>query len=244
MPLYGDIAGCRTLAGAPAGRTVHTLRVNTSRVADFARYWPALLDDHVEMRERVLDRYNEEGRAYHDLRHLSEVFERIDVLLESLPRVGIDRDALLLAGWFHDAVYDTEGDNEERSAMLAERELATASVPALLIEEVARLVRLTADHRPGDADRAGQVLCDADLGILAADRKRYDEYAADVRREYAALPETTFREGRMAVLRRLLDAPTLFSTPHARQRWEEPARENVNRELGSLRTTSGEGGLT
>ena len=75
------------------------------------------------------------------------------------------REPVLLAAWFHDAVYDGQGDDEERSARLAV--LARRLGP--WADEVARLVRLTATHRPADDDHAGQVLCDADLGILAAD---------------------------------------------------------------------------
>jgi predicted metal-dependent HD superfamily phosphohydrolase len=102
------------------------------------------------------------------------------------------------------------------------------------VAEVARLVRLTHDHRPEADDEAGQVLCDADLAILAADRERYDEYVHDVRREYAHLDDQTFRTGRAAVLRALLDKPTLFHTAFARDAWEDTARANIERELAGL----------
>jgi predicted metal-dependent HD superfamily phosphohydrolase len=102
------------------------------------------------------------------------------------------------------------------------------------VAEVARLVRLTRDHRPDPDDLAGQVLSDADLAILAAGRKRYDEYVRDVRREYAHLDDETFRTGRAAVLRALLDKPTLFHTRYARESWEAAARANVERELAEL----------
>ena len=68
--------------------------------------------------------------------------------------------------------------------------------------EVARLVRLTETHTPDDADANGCALSDADLGILAAPRERYDEYVAAVRREYAHLPDDVFSAGRAEVLKR------------------------------------------
>ena len=75
---------------------------------------------------------------------------------------------------------------------------ALAGRPAA--DEVARLVRLTERHLPADDDANGCVLSDADLAILAATPERYAEYAADVRREYAHVPDDLFRAGRAAVL--------------------------------------------
>ncbi len=135
-----------------------------------------------------------------------------------------------LAAWFHDAVYDGQAEAEERSALWALRALADR--PSA--EEVARLVRLTERHLPADDDANGCVLSDADLAILAAAPERYAAYVADVRREYAHVPDDLFRAGRAAVLRDLLAKPSLFHTAHAREHWEAPARANVEAELAQL----------
>lgn len=194
---------------------------------DLARWWP--LPDRDDLRERLCAAYDDPARGYHDLRHLAEVLQRID---ELVPAGHPTRDALLLAAWFHDAVYEGSmaEDNEERSARLAERELA--GTPH--VDQVARLVRLTAGHRPADDDLDGQLLCDADLAILAAGPERYDDYTAGVRAEYAAVPERAFREGRRLVLEDLLAKDTLFHTPAARERWEDRARANVLAEIEEL----------
>ena len=99
---------------------------------------------------------------------------------------------------------------------------------------MARLVRLTATHRPEPDDRDGQVLSDADLAVLAADEERYAGYVAGVRAEYAHVADDDFRRGRAAVLRDLLAKPALFHTAAARDLWEERARANVTRELAGL----------
>jgi predicted metal-dependent HD superfamily phosphohydrolase len=183
----------------------------------------------------LLRRYSEPHRHYHTVQHLAEVLDRLDEL-------GADDDAVRLAAWFHDAVYDpSRADNEEQSAVLAERELADVR-PAATIAEVARLVRLTAAHDPAEGDRAGAVLCDADLAVLAADPERYAAYAAAVREEYAAVPDEAFRAGRADVLRSLLALPSLFRTTAARERWETAARHNVETEL-TLLVSGGAGPL-
>ena len=187
--------------------------------------WP----DHLPAawRDTLLAAYGDPRRGYHDRLHLAEVLARVD---ELLPADDPARDAVVLAAWFHDAVYDGGPDDEERSALLALDALGDNP----LGREVARLVRVTADHRPGEADHAGQVLCDADLAVLAADDERYASYTAGVRKEYAHVPDRDFAAGRAAVLRDLVAKPALFHTAAARQRWEERARANVRRELESL----------
>lgn len=203
-------------------------------MTDLDHRWPGLLSEHTALRDRVLACYAAPHRRYHDTRHLSEVLDRLDELLTQPAAAGVDREAVVLAAWFHDAVYDGHPDDEERSAVLAEATLTASDVPQERVAEIARLVRLTRDHRPLDDDLAGQVLCDADLAVLASERERYDEYVGDVRREYAHLDDETFRTGRAAVLRDLLAKPRLFHTPLARESWEERARANLEREIDAL----------
>lgn len=202
-------------------------------MSDLADHWPHVLADRTGLRDRLLEEYGAPHRRYHDRRHLAEVLGNIETLLgeHDLPRP--ERDAVVLAAWFHDAVYDGRPDDVERSAELAERALTEAGLPGALVGEVTRLVRLTLHHRPADHDVAGQVLCDADLAILAADAERYAEYVAGVRQEYAHLDDETFTEGRAEILRTLLAGPRLFHTACGRRWWEDAARANVTRELGA-----------
>jgi len=198
-------------------------------VSDLRRFWPERLPDSV--RDKLEAAYADPGRGYHDRLHLAEVLGNVEELMGG---DDPDREAVLLAAWFHDAVYEGRDDDEERSAQLAEEELVAIS--ADLAEEVARLVRLTRTHRPADDDHAGMVLCDADLAILAAGEDRYTAYVRGVRSEYAHVSDADFAAGRSAVLRDLLAKPTLFHLPAARDRWEERARRNVRRELAELTT--------
>jgi predicted metal-dependent HD superfamily phosphohydrolase len=203
-------------------------------VEDLVDRWPVDGAEAARLRDRLLEAYGDPRRGYHDLRHLREVLGHLDGLLRQPVASSVDHLAVVLAAWFHDAVYDGGPDDEERSAALAEAALSEVGLTPPVVAEVARLVRLTRDHRPARGDLAGAVLCDADLAILASSPQRYDEYVGDVRREYASLDDTTFRRGRAAVLRALLSAPSLFRTPAAQEQWEEAARANVSRELAVL----------
>ncbi|MFX4295344.1 HD domain-containing protein [Streptomyces bohaiensis] len=193
-----------------------------------------LLPDPVEaaaLAAELLARWAEPHRVYHAVPHLAAVLDRLDELADH----PADPAAVALAAWFHDAVYDpAAGDNEERSAVLAETLLPAAGCPAGRTAAVARLVRLTATHAPEPGDRDGEALCDADLAVLAGPPQEYAHYAAAVRREYASVPEPAFREGRAAVLRRLLALPALYRTPYGSRHWEATARFNLRAELELL----------
>ncbi|MFF4118431.1 HD domain-containing protein [Streptomyces sp. NPDC001714] len=183
--------------------------------------------------DELLRRWQEPQRRYHTVAHLTAVLDRIDVLEE----YADDPDLVRLAAWFHDAVYlPDRSENEERSARLAERALPEAGLPARQTAEVARLVRLTVTHDPAPGDRNGEVLCDADLAILAAPPSGYAAYTAEVREEYHFVPSDAFRAGRSAILRQLLDLPHLFRTPYGRTEWEPTARYNLAAELEMLST--------
>nr|WP_282547818.1 hypothetical protein [Streptomyces rochei] len=206
------------------------LRSRFARALDGAR-GPGGGPDPAPYADNLLARWREPQRRYHTLAHLTAVLDHIDVLEEHAD----DPDAVRLAAWFHDAVYLPErSENEERSARLAERALPEAGVPAGRTAEVARLVRLTVTHAPAEDDRDGQVLCDADLAILASPPSAYAAYTAAVRQEYHFVPADAFREGRAAILRRLLALPALFHTPHGRRAWEATARYNLTGELEML----------
>lgn len=199
--------------------------------ADLLTRWGEVAPGSAECGRNLLERWGEPHRRYHTTAHLAAVLDRVALL----GHLADDQNAVLLAAWFHDAVYDLNSDeNEECSARLAEQLLPGLGIDVERTAEVARLVRLTAGHLPSIGDRNGEVLCDADLAVLGGTPVEYEAYAASVREEYGFLPDETFDAGRADVLRRLLGLPTLFRTPLGHDRWEDRARRNLEAELTRL----------
>ncbi len=179
----------------------------------------------------LVARWSQPHRHYHDLNHLGAVLAMVD----EHAAWANDPHAVRLAAWFHDAVYaPRRHDNEEASAALARGALRELRVSADRVNEVVRLVRLTEHHDPALGDRNGELLCDADLSVLATDPEAYRHYAHRIRLEYAHITDAAFRAGRVGVLRRLLALPSLYHVPALVAAWEAPARENLRRELAAL----------
>ena len=186
----------------------------------------------------LLARWSEPGRRYHGTTHLVEMFWALEDL-EGAGEIG-DREACLarLAAWFHDAVYDPRalpGANEADSASYAVNALRPLGLPAAQIRAVEDLVRMTDGHHAPAEDALTSAFHDADLWILSAPQERFDAYCAQVREEYAFVPQDAYRAGRTAVLRPFTLRETISRTAHARHHWEQPARVNLARELARLR---------
>ncbi len=167
----------------------------------------------------------EPQRHYHTLQHLGECLSAFDdarALAEHPHEVE-------LALWFHDAIYDVKGhDNEQRSAGWARDALLAAGVAAEAAQRVHGLVMATR-HTAVPVGRDEQVLVDIDLSILAAERTRFDEYEQQIRKEYACVPGFLFRRKRREILRGFLERPAIYSTPHFHEALEARARENLRR---------------
>jgi hypothetical protein len=78
-----------------------------------------------------------------------------------------------------------------------------------------------------------RLVCDIDLAILGSEPEKYDQYARQIRREYAWVPLDRYREGRISFLQRLLAGPGIYQTEELAY-LEKPARSNVERELANL----------
>ncbi len=211
-----------------SGLRIPARQRNKSLKVPLLNRWEAIMPGHDALFLDLLDRWSEDHRRYHGCTHLLAVLEALDLLTDPAepPRT------VLLAAWFHDAVYrGVAGQDEEESARLVEERLTDAGLPAAEVEEVARLVRLTSDHRPEPGDDDGALLCDADLSVLGGEPGPYSRYVAAVREDYAHIGDADFAAGRAAVVRHLLDLDPLFHTQRARELWLEAAHRNLQGEL-------------
>ncbi len=169
--------------------------------------------------------YAEPQRHYHTLQHLGECLSAFDTVRARAEHPH----EVELALWFHDAVYDIKGhDNEQRSADWARESLHDAGVDASSAQRVHDLVMATR-HTAVPSGRDEQLLVDIDLSILGAERDRFDEYEQQIRQEYAYVPGFLFRRKRREILKGFLDRPAIYSTPYFHDALEARARDNLHR---------------
>jgi predicted metal-dependent HD superfamily phosphohydrolase len=174
--------------------------------------------------------YAEPGRAYHTAEHIRDCLTQLDMSREIARRP----DEVEAAIWFHDAVYlPGAPDNEDRSAQLAHTALLACAVPLEVSRRVAELV-LATRHLTLPREPDGQLLCDIDLSILGREPEIFDQFEQRIRREYAWVPEPMYRTSRSEVLAGFLRRRSIYQTGYFRERYEIPARKNLERTLSLL----------
>lgn len=180
--------------------------------------------------DALCEAYAEPQRRYHTTQHLRECLAQAD----EVERLAEHPGEVLLALWFHDAVYDPQSrGNEARSADWARDTLACAGGREAA-ERVHRLVMATEHHAVPDTPDT-RVLVDVDLSILGAEPDRFDEYERQVREEYRHVPGFVFRPKRRAVLEGFLARAAIFNTDDYVRRLEAKARTNLRRSIDRLR---------
>lgn len=205
----------------------------------------AVHSEHVDTEAKaLLAMWDEPHRKYHTREHLLACLRELDAVKHKAK----DWKAIALALWCHDAVYRTErkgvpiaglplSDNERRSATLCGDVAMRLGWPHHRVYSAAMMVeasRHARDFMPSDYDEA--LMLDIDLAILSSTPAEYDRFEAQIREEYAHVPEAEFRKGRAAVLRDLGGETFSYRTGEFLDR-NDAARANLTRAIERLEAT-------
>lgn len=193
------------------------------------RAWRNLeLPESTGLRQQLVAAHSENHRHYHTIQHLSECI----ALFEGVIADAVQPGEVEIALWFHDAIYELRGkDNERRSADWALQELENSGASQQILARVECLIMATCHSAvPSEPDQ--QLLVDIDLSILGSSPARFAEYDKQVRAEYSWVPAVLYKMKRREVLRSFLARESIYCTPSFKERFEHQARLNLNAALG------------
>ena len=189
---------------------------------------------------QLISAYQQPNRRYHNLQHLKQLFTALQNFnLSNSLNVGVasqngNRPSIILAIFFHDAIYDPRShENEAQSAKWAAESLTKLKLPNATIDRITHLIHLTKTHRADPTDLSAQLLLDLDLSILATPPAQYQTYAQAIRQEYHWVAEANYRKGRSQILQDFLDRDRIYHHPEMYHH-EHQARINLNQEIQTL----------
>ncbi len=180
--------------------------------------------------KEVHDGYSAPGRFYHTPGHIEHCLIQFDFVAGEID----DADAVEMAIWFHDLIFDVSVDDNELQSARRFVELANDSMDAEFKTRVYDLIMATAPPRlPKTGDQ--KFMLDIDLSSFGLP---WDDFVRDsvaVRQEAPALSDAEFFPGQRAFLESLVSREHFYFTDFFRSRIEETARSNINRHLENLR---------
>ena len=186
--------------------------------------------DADDVYDEVRDYYSEPGRYYHTPKHIEHCLGQFDLAAGEMDNA----DAVEMAIWFHDLVYDTHAQDNELQSARHFVESANDSMEAEFKAMVYDLIMTTAPPRmPKTTDQ--EFMLDIDLSSFGLP---WDDFVRDstaVRRESKQLSDAEFFPGQRAFLESLVNRQHFYFTEFFRSRIERAARSNITRHLENLR---------
>jgi predicted metal-dependent HD superfamily phosphohydrolase len=180
--------------------------------------------------KEIETQYSENGRHYHNLLHLANMFRELEVVRMNIS----DFTALSFSVFYHDVIYDaTSKANEEKSAAKAVKRLAELHIHQDTISIISAQILATKFHQRSDQQDTNYIL-DADLSVLGKDFETYLEYTQNIRKEYSIYPDFLYKPGRKKVLKHFLELESIFKTEYFKGKYEAQAKENIAAELRLL----------
>lgn len=174
--------------------------------------------------------YRGSGRFYHTPSHIDHCLKMFDQARGEMA----EPDAVEMAIWFHDLVYDSSAkDNERRSAQRF-LELAGDSMEPNFKSRVHDLIMVTVHPgRPRGGDQ--KVMIDIDLSSFGLPWDEFTRDSVAVREEFSQMSDAEFFPRQRDFLETLLNRDHFYHTEFFRTRHESSARKNIKRYLKGLR---------
>lgn len=174
--------------------------------------------------------YSEAGRHYHTPKHIEHCLRQFDLASSEMD----DADAVEMAIWFHDLVFDITAEDNELQSARRFMELAGESMSAEFRSKVYDLIMATAPPRePRTKDE--KFMLDIDLSSFGLPWEDFVRDSKAVRKESAQQSDAEFFPGQRAFLESLIRREHFYFTDFFRSRIEDTARSNIRRHLESLR---------
>ncbi len=212
-----------------------------SGIDRFSALWrrcllPGADDDSGAIHRRLLDGYGESPRYYHTLEHIEHCLRMFDACKSRLQQP----DAVELAVWFHDVVFEPgRCDNERLSADLYLQYSAGVHDEATR-DLVDRLIMATLHNGDSLTDADAAYMVDIDLSSFGLSWQEFLRDSENLRRENAHLDDAEYYRKQTGFQSCLLSRDRFFRSDFFAGRYEQRARENLARYFAELDDRDGE----
>ena len=179
-------------------------------------------DDSAAIHQQLIASYSEPQRFYHTLTHIEHCLSLIDKISSELQ----NPDALEIAIWFHDVVYQPGArDNEQLSAdqfMAITDGIFDDGLRDTVYQHIMATVHDGAEIKYADTN----YMLDIDLSGFGRPWAEFIQDSDNLRLEMEDLPDDVFYQRQTAFQDKLFGQPRFFKTDYFYDNYEARARQN------------------
>jgi len=172
--------------------------------------------------------YSGENRYFHNVQMLEKKLD----LIEEFAGEESFKNALVLSTFFQYYNYDVKRDLKRENCDEFKLFIDQSGIKdESLINDV--LAMLQDDEAQPSESSLTQIdlFNDLDLAILGSPPEEYSSYSQQLNKEYAT---ESYHKDRLKMLKTLLMIPNIYSNSKVREKFEETARSNIQREIEEL----------
>lgn len=206
----------------------------------FCKLWqrnvmPEAIDNSPQIYQQLITAYNETQRIYHSQQHIEDCLKLFDHIKTELN----NPDAVELAIWYHDAVYQLNAnDNEQLSANLFMQH-SEGVFEAALRHQVYEHILATLHDGSAMLDHDSKYMVDIDLSSFSMPWEKFIQDSQNVRKEMQHIPDEEFYPKQCAFQQSLLRHGRFYQSDYFYQHYERHALDNIADYMAQLRKKTG-----
>jgi predicted metal-dependent HD superfamily phosphohydrolase len=180
-------------------------------------------DNSADVHRRLVKFYEEPQRVYHTLNHIEHCLSFFDKISGYLNTP----DAIELAIWFHDVIYEPGAtDNELLSADLF-MEITQGLFDDSLRQTVYDNIMATLHDGSNIETNDSRFMVDIDLSSFALPWSEFSRDSNNLRLEMSSLSDADYYRKQTTFQQKLMDQPRFFKSDYFYDSYEEQARQNL-----------------
>jgi len=183
-----------------------------------------------EIFSQLATMYGEEWRSYHNIGHISDCLGYFDDCCDQ----ASNPDAMEMAIWFHDCIYEIGARNNEARSRDWFMEQTRGILDDKFRNRVSELIMDTCHrHQPDTED--GKLIADIDLTSFSLP---WDQYIADgknVQKELGNDKPGSDPSKKIGFLANLSKRDTVYFSPYYLENFEKSAQDNISTHLVQLK---------
>jgi len=207
-----------------------------SGLSRFQSLWQRCLkagaaDSSAAIHQRLVEAYNEPQRHYHTLVHIDHCL----AIFDQCKSLATNADALEIAVWFHDVIFEPGKRNNEAQSAELYQDLSTDVHDNEFRGLVGRLIMATLHDGSSLDDTDAGYMVDIDLSSFGLPWEDFMRDSLHLREESAQLSDADYNRKQGEFRSCLAARPHFYQTDFFRQCYEQQAHDNLAKYFDQLR---------